>query len=97
MISTLIQAASLTNAGIEKIDLSFIREVLTNPQDQAIVKATILLAKSLGLSVVAEGIEKEAQLSFVKTHGCDYAQGYLFSKPLEISELPDWVKTYQDT
>ena len=64
-----------------KIDQSFVREVLTNRSDASIAKAIIAMAHSLGLCVVAEGVETEAQRRFLLDNGCDYFQGYLFSRP----------------
>lgn len=65
-----------------KIDISFIREVTTNPEDAAITKAIISMAHSLSLKVVAEGVETVEQLNFLRAHGCDEMQGFYFSKPL---------------
>ncbi len=70
-----------------KIDIAFIREVTTNPQDAAITRTIIELAHSLNLRVVAEGVETQAQLGFLKAAGCDQIQGYLFSRPLPMAEL----------
>jgi len=72
-----------------KIDSSFIRDVAVNPDDAAITTAIISMAKSLNLKVVAEGVENEAQMSFLKTHQCDAIQGYYFSKPLPVNEVAD--------
>ncbi len=66
-----------------KIDRSFISDVATNPDDAAITAAIISMAKSLGLKVIAEGVEDEAQMSFLRAHHCDEIQGYYFSRPLE--------------
>jgi len=66
---------------ILKIDRSFIIDLGTSTKSNAIVKAVISLAHSLGMSVVAEGVETEAQLSHLRDFGCDQYQGYLFSRP----------------
>jgi diguanylate cyclase (GGDEF)-like protein/PAS domain S-box-containing protein len=70
-----------------KIDRSFIRDVAVNPDDAAITAAIISMAKSLHLKVIAEGVENEAQMSFLRAHQCDEIQGYYFSKPLAVDEV----------
>jgi EAL domain-containing protein (putative c-di-GMP-specific phosphodiesterase class I) len=70
-----------------KIDRSFIRDVAVNPDDAAITTAIISMAKSLNLKVIAEGVEDEAQMSFLRAHQCDEIQGYYFSKPLAVDEV----------
>jgi diguanylate cyclase (GGDEF)-like protein/PAS domain S-box-containing protein len=75
-----------------KIDRSFIRDVAVNPDDAAITTAIISMAKSLNLKVIAEGVENEAQMSFLRAHQCDEIQGYYFSKPLPPDEVADKLR-----
>ncbi len=70
-----------------KIDKSFIDGVASDRRDQAIVRATIVMAHGLDMKTIAEGVETEEQLSFLQKHGCDEIQGYLFSRPLPADEI----------
>jgi len=70
-----------------KIDIAFIRDVTTNPDDATIAVAIINMAHSLRLKVVAEGVETREQLEFLRVHGCDEVQGYFLSKPLPADQL----------
>jgi EAL domain-containing protein (putative c-di-GMP-specific phosphodiesterase class I) len=72
-----------------KIDRSFIRDVAVNSDDAAITAAIISMAKTMHLKVIAEGVEDEAQMSFLRTHRCDEIQGYYFSKPLMVDKVVD--------
>jgi EAL domain-containing protein (putative c-di-GMP-specific phosphodiesterase class I) len=75
-----------------KIDRSFIQYVAVKPDDAAITAAIISMAKSLNLKVIAEGVEDEAQMSFLRAHQCDEIQGYYFSKPLAVDRVADKLR-----
>jgi diguanylate cyclase (GGDEF)-like protein/PAS domain S-box-containing protein len=75
-----------------KIDRSFIRDVAVNPDDAAITAAIISMAKNLNLKVIAEGVENDAQMSFLRAHHCDEIQGYYFSKPLAVEQVADKLR-----
>ena len=77
---------------ILKIDKSFIDGVTHNSDDQQITKAIISMAKTLNLKVLAEGVETQEQLEFLKNESCDYYQGYLFSKPLNAKEFIELIQ-----
>jgi len=88
-----------------KIDRMFVRDVAVNPDDAAITAAIISMAKSLNLKVIAEGVEDEAQLLFLRAHHCDEIQGYYFSRPLTADKvagklrvnLPGWQNKGETT
>ncbi|MEK7870892.1 MAG: EAL domain-containing protein, partial [Nitrospirota bacterium] len=75
-----------------KIDQSFIREITVNPEDAAIVAAIVTLAHSLKLKVIAEAVETDDQLKFLRALKCDEMQGYLFSKPLPAEDIVKLLK-----
>jgi diguanylate cyclase (GGDEF)-like protein len=75
-----------------KIDRAFIRDVTTDPDDAAIVLAIINMAHSLKLNVIAEGVETEEQLSYLRRHGCNQIQGYYFSKPVPAAMLEQIIE-----
>ncbi|HEY8098548.1 MAG TPA: EAL domain-containing protein [Methylobacter sp.] len=75
-----------------KIDQGFIRDILIDLNDAAIAKMIVALAETMGLSVIAEGVETEAQRDFLASHGCRAYQGYLFSRPLALGAFEELVK-----
>ena len=77
-----------------KIDQSFVRDILSNPNDASIAKTIISLAHNLRMGVIAEGVETSAQQHFLATLGCHTYQGYLYSKPLPIEEFDIFVGQY---
>ena len=78
-----------------KIDRTFVSDMLERPENQKIVEMTINLAHTLGLSVVAEGIEDEATLSHLQFLRCDVAQGYHIARPMPVDEFVGWLEDYR--
>jgi EAL domain-containing protein (putative c-di-GMP-specific phosphodiesterase class I) len=76
-----------------KIDRSFIRRLSPHSRDRPMAEAIIAMAHKLGINVVAEGLETEQQRDFLSDMGCDYGQGYYFSKPLPADEFSRVLST----
>jgi EAL domain-containing protein (putative c-di-GMP-specific phosphodiesterase class I) len=92
--------ASLTHlqkfaVDVIKIDQSFIRNLLTDPDSQAITSVVLGLGRSLGMQVVAEGVETADQARLLKAAGCDMVQGYLFGRPMAATDVPDFVASWE--
>ncbi|PXW95004.1 PAS domain S-box-containing protein/diguanylate cyclase (GGDEF)-like protein [Sphaerotilus hippei] len=75
-----------------KIDRSFVRDVPGDPNDEQLVRTMIAMGHNLGISVLAEGVETEAQVRYLLDNGCEAAQGYFFSRPLPAAELRSWLR-----
>ncbi len=75
-----------------KIDQSFVRDILAEGYGVSFVKAIIQLGHVLQLEVIAEGVENEPQLDFLRSVGCDAAQGYLFSRPVQAEQFLDLLR-----
>jgi diguanylate cyclase (GGDEF)-like protein/PAS domain S-box-containing protein len=80
---------------IIKIDRSFVKDIETDENDAAICEITMLLAQKLGMLVVAEGVETTAQRQFLSNLGCQWVQGYLFSKPLPADMIKEYITEFQ--
>lgn len=77
-----------------KIDASFVRDVPENADDAAIVTTIIGLARNLGMEVIAEGVESDAQMAFLTRQGCNEIQGYLIARPMPADALGDWWRNW---
>lgn len=77
-----------------KIDKSFVMNLDTDKNDQQIVKSTIELGHTLGLSITAEGVETASARQWLVDNHCDILQGYFYSKPLALETFSDWAREY---
>ena len=79
-----------------KIDRSFVSKMDQSPEDETVVSVIISMAQQLGMATIAEGVETTAQVEKLKSLGCDLAQGYLYSKPMPISQITDHFKRFNE-
>ncbi|WP_456322700.1 EAL domain-containing protein [Hydrogenimonas sp.] len=88
--------AYLKNLSIEtlKIDRSFIEDIGINPNDEILARTIIDIARHFGMKTVAEGVENDTQINFLKNFGCDIIQGYYFSKPITMDAFVEWLARY---
>ena len=77
-----------------KIDQSFVHDLPDNADAEAIVRAIVAMGRSLGLRVIAEGVETEAQAKFLQSIECDEGQGYLYAKPMVVNEFEAWLAAW---
>ncbi|WP_456382472.1 EAL domain-containing protein [Hydrogenimonas sp.] len=86
--------AYLKNLSIKtlKIDRGFVEDIGINPNDEVLTRTIIDIASHFGMKTVAEGVENETQLAFLKKFGCELAQGYYFSKPMPIEQFVEWME-----
>ena len=75
-----------------KIDRSFIKEIEKNEDDQEITRAIIAMGQSLSLNTLAEGVESQEQVDILKEYGCDYIQGFFYSKPLPSTQMTEYLR-----
>jgi diguanylate cyclase (GGDEF)-like protein len=80
--------------GLIKIDRSFVQNLLVKKHDEEIVRAAIAIAKNMGISSLAEGVEESAVAERLHQLGCDYAQGYLYAKPLPANEFEEYLRSH---
>jgi EAL domain-containing protein (putative c-di-GMP-specific phosphodiesterase class I) len=80
-----------------KIDQSFVRDIATDENDEAIVNATVVLAHAMEMKVVAEGVETQQQLDFIRDLQCEEYQGYLFSRPIPADEVVAYLSRQDET
>ena len=74
-----------------KIDRTFVRDIASDPDDRAITAAIVDLARNMGITSIAEGVETQAQLDFLRSRGCDEMQGFLASAPLPAAQAAEWL------
>lgn len=90
-----IQQLREISANELRIDRTFIQNMLTDERDRTMVEKIILIAHELGMTTLAEGVETVKQFEFLRSKGCDFAQGYLFTHALHPEHMAEWLKSYQ--
>ena len=77
-----------------KIDRFFLDEIMSTERGKIIVESSVRMAKMIGLDVIAEGVETQEQLEFLRSIDCDMAQGYYYSKPIPVEEFEEFIRHY---
>ncbi len=80
-----------------KIDMSFVRDMLIDSSDFAIVQGILVLARSFGLAVIAEGVETPEHSEQLVKLGCDFGQGYGIARPMPAEAMPDWIRNWNES
>lgn len=80
-----------------KVDRSFVKDCTTNDENASIIAAIVMMAKSLKLNIVAEGVETPEHVTFLRDLGCRHMQGYIFSRPIPADQIPDFVRTFESS
>jgi EAL domain-containing protein (putative c-di-GMP-specific phosphodiesterase class I) len=94
--STLVQLARLPFSEL-KIDKSFVAQMRSSKEARKIVESTTALSRKLGLTIVAEGVEDDVTLGLLEEAGCDFAQGYLISRPIPGDAVRPWLRRYENS
>lgn len=92
---TLLQLVQYGMGTALKVDRSFVKDCTTNDENASIIAAIVMMAKSLKLNIVAEGVETPEHVAFLRDLGCRHMQGYLISRPLPADQIPDFVVSFE--
>jgi EAL domain-containing protein (putative c-di-GMP-specific phosphodiesterase class I) len=90
-----LQSLSQLPVDVLKIDRTFVRDIATNDRHRTLVQTTITLAKSFGMTTIAEGVETRLQAEILKRLGCDAIQGYYIARPVSAREFGDWISAWR--
>jgi EAL domain-containing protein (putative c-di-GMP-specific phosphodiesterase class I) len=79
-----------------KLDMSFVRGIGVHREDEVITRAILSLGRALGFKVVAEGVETDDQLAFLRRHGCSFVQGYRFARPMPAADAHAFIQSFNE-
>jgi len=77
-----------------KVDMSFVKDIPDQEDACAIVNSIIMLAQTMKITTLAEGIERQEQEDYLAKHGCEQGQGYMYAKPMNLQDLRQWIQTH---